>query len=153
MSKKPRTGQKPKGDAHPTVAMNVNHRPADDADLVEDRRGLKGPAGERPRGDADTNWDDATDSAEAYPGYEPNTPNSEVEALGRAAGLTYNDDEPLNYNKIDARDEKRWELNPASARDEDEIVPGDEAIDVDDADRDELDEIVDEDDLDEDEAG
>lgn len=41
-----------------------------------------------------------------------------VEELGRAAGVTYQDDEELNpLEKIKTRDRKRWELNPSSSED------------------------------------
>ena len=39
-----------------------------------------------------------------------------MEELGKAVGLTYEDAEPLHTTeKIDARDEHRWELDPASS--------------------------------------
>lgn len=41
--------------------------------------------------------------------------------LGEAAGVTYQDDESLNSDqKILERDRRRWELNPASADNQDE---------------------------------
>ncbi len=93
-------------------------RMADEAVLVELRQGAEhAPTDERLTGDADTNWDAATDSADAFPGHVPTVDVDEVDALGQAAGLTYADDEPLNYDKVAARDEDRWELNPASALD------------------------------------
>jgi Family of unknown function (DUF6335) len=47
------------------------------------------------------------------------TPDQDiVENLGRAAGMTYQDDEELNpVEKVKKRDRKRWELNPSSAED------------------------------------
>ncbi len=47
------------------------------------------------------------------------TPDQDiVENLGRAAGVTYEDDEELNLvGKIKKRDRKRWELNPSSSED------------------------------------
>ena len=47
------------------------------------------------------------------------TPDQDiVENLGRAAGVTYEDDEELNLvEKIKKRDRKRWELNPSSSED------------------------------------
>jgi hypothetical protein len=92
-------------------------RQATDEAKVELRQGAEQtPAGERRTGDADTNWDAATDSADAFPGHVPSTDVNEVDLMGRAAGLTYADDEPLDYSKVDRRDEERWELNPASAQ-------------------------------------
>ena len=50
------------------------------------------------------------------------TPDQDsVDELGEGAGITYQDDEPLNSDKkILERDRHRWELNPASADDQDE---------------------------------
>ena len=47
------------------------------------------------------------------------TPDQDiVENLGRAAGVTYEDDEELNLvEKVKKRDRKRWELNPSSSED------------------------------------
>ena len=47
------------------------------------------------------------------------TPDQDiVENLGRAAGMTYQDDEELNpVEKVKKRDRQRWELNPSSAED------------------------------------
>ena len=41
-----------------------------------------------------------------------------VEEIGKAAGLTYEDSEPLRADdKVAERDANRWELNPASSED------------------------------------
>jgi hypothetical protein len=50
------------------------------------------------------------------------TPDQDiVEEIGEAAGLTYEDDEPLGgEDKILDRDRNRWELNPESADEEEE---------------------------------
>jgi Family of unknown function (DUF6335) len=41
-----------------------------------------------------------------------------VENIGRAAGLTYQDNEQLDpAEKVRKRDRKRWELNPSSSED------------------------------------
>lgn len=73
-------------------------------------------------GDLDASWQTANVAGEEAVGGSAPTPDQDiVEALGTAAGLTYEDDEPLNSNaKILDRDRNRWELNPASAEDEDE---------------------------------
>lgn len=43
---------------------------------------------------------------------------AEVDAIGRAAGVTYQDGEPLRAGpKEIERDEHRWELDPASSED------------------------------------
>ena len=47
------------------------------------------------------------------------TPDQDiVENLGRAAGVTYEDNEELKpVEKVKKRDRKRWELNPSSSED------------------------------------
>ena len=50
-------------------------------------------------------------------GGESPTPGQDIaEELGRAVWLSYEDNEPLHTNeKIAARDQSRWELDPASS--------------------------------------
>jgi hypothetical protein len=90
--------------------------------------------------DIDAAWDES-DGAETLGGHAPTPDQDRVDDLGEAAGLTYADNEPLNYGKVAKRDEKRWELNPASAEDGEEE---DDSLIV----EEDLDEIMDEDDLD-----
>ena len=46
--------------------------------------------------------------------------NINVDQLGEAVGLVYQDEEPLNtIEKIEERDDNRWSMNPASAEDSD----------------------------------
>ena len=71
-------------------------------------------------GDIDASWQ-TTDVAgeEAVGGTVPTPDQDIVDELGEAAGLTYRDDEPLDSDrKVLDRDRNRWELNPASAQDE-----------------------------------
>jgi uncharacterized protein DUF6335 len=70
-------------------------------------------------GDIDASWQTANMTGEEAVGGSAPTPDQDVvDELGAAAGLSYRDDEPLNS---DAKilDRNRWELNPASAEDED----------------------------------
>ena len=74
-------------------------------------------------GDLDADWRRAEQVGEEAVGGSVATPDQDiVDELGEAAGLTYADDEPLQgEEKIRERDRNRWELNPASAlEDEDE---------------------------------
>ncbi len=73
-------------------------------------------------GDLDASWQTANVAGEETVGGSAPTPDQDVvDELGAAAGLIYEDDEPLNSDaKILDRDRNRWELNPASAEDEDE---------------------------------
>lgn len=71
-------------------------------------------------GDVDAAWDDSVAGGEESVGGSAPTPDQDiVDELGEAAGLTYADDEPLDSDKkILDRDRHRWELDPASAEDE-----------------------------------
>lgn len=73
-------------------------------------------------GDVDAAWEDSVVAGEESVGGSTPTPDQDnIDEIGEAAGLTYQDDEPLNSDKkILERDRKRWELNPASADDADE---------------------------------
>jgi hypothetical protein len=99
-------------------------------------------------GDIDASWQTANQAGEEAVGGSVATPDQDiVDELGSAAGLNYKDDEPLDYDrKVLDRDRNRWELNAASAVDDDEPDADDE--DLEEEDIDELDEL---DELDEDE--
>jgi hypothetical protein len=101
-------------------------------------------------GDIDASWQTANQAGEETVGGSAPTPDQDVvEELGRAAGLVYRDTEPLDYDaKVLARDRNRWELNPASALDEEGESPDDDE-DLEEEDLDELDEL---DELEEDEG-
>jgi hypothetical protein len=73
-------------------------------------------------GDLDANWQRADQVGEEAVGGSVSTPDQDiVEEIGEAAGLTYEDDEPLGgEDKILDRDRNRWELNPESADEEEE---------------------------------
>lgn len=67
-------------------------------------------------GDVDAAWGEAAVGEESVGGGNPTPDQDIVEDLGRAMGLTYEDNEPLGGEaKLHRRDENRWELNPASA--------------------------------------
>lgn len=69
-------------------------------------------------GDVDAAWEDSDIGEESVGGGNPTPDQSVVEELGEAMGLTYEDNEPLGgEEKLEKRDEDRWELDPASAED------------------------------------
>ena len=70
-------------------------------------------------GDLDADWQSATQSGEETVGGSAPTPDQDrVDELGKAVGLTYSDEEPLQgEEKLLERDRHRWELDPASAED------------------------------------
>lgn len=77
-------------------------------------------------GDVDAAWDDSNAAGEESVGGSAPTPDQDiVDEIGRAAGLTYRENEPLDSNKkLLDRDRNRWELNPASAEDEEDEDEG-----------------------------
>ncbi len=70
-------------------------------------------------GDVDAAWEDSNQTGEESVGGSVSTPDQDiVDELGEAAGLTYKDYEELDYDKkVLERDRDRWELDPASALD------------------------------------
>jgi Family of unknown function (DUF6335) len=67
-------------------------------------------------GDIDAAWDQADVGEETVGGSTPTPDQDVVDQLGEAVGLTYEDNEPLDTErKVAKRDERRWELDPASS--------------------------------------
>lgn len=73
-------------------------------------------------GDVDAKWEDAYAIGDEAPGGDNPTPDqNEVDAIGRALGAEYDDDEELmGGDEIGERDAHRWELDPKSREDQDE---------------------------------
>jgi uncharacterized protein DUF6335 len=69
-------------------------------------------------GDIDAAWDQAASGEETVGGSNPTPDQDIVDEIGRAAGVNYEDAEPLDMTeKVERRDERRWELHPASSED------------------------------------
>ena len=69
-------------------------------------------------GDVDAAWDQAAVGDETVGGSSPTPDQDIVDEIGKALGVNYGEGEPLRTTeKIERRDEKRWELNPASSED------------------------------------
>ncbi|MBI2817083.1 MAG: hypothetical protein HYX72_09105 [Acidobacteria bacterium] len=67
-------------------------------------------------GDPDADVQVSAVDDETPHGHNPTPDQNVVEDIGRAQGLTYEDNELLNpTEKIARRDRKRWELDPASS--------------------------------------
>ncbi len=74
-------------------------------------------------GDVDAAWDYARESGEeTFTGHAPTPDQDRVDDMGAAAGLTYKDDEPLQYSKVAKRDDRRWELDARSGAEEQAMV-------------------------------
>lgn len=71
-------------------------------------------------GDIDAAWEDANVGEETVGGANPTPDMDRVDDLGEGLGITYEDDEPLDGDKVARRDDNRWELNPESAEEEQE---------------------------------
>jgi Family of unknown function (DUF6335) len=70
-------------------------------------------------GDVDADWEDAYSVGDEAPGGDNPTPDQDrVDDIGKALGVTYEDNEELKAaDKIAERDKHRWELDPASSED------------------------------------
>lgn len=69
-------------------------------------------------GDVDAQWEAKANGDEQVAGSTPTPGQSDVQDMGRALGVTYEDTEELKSGeKIRERDKKRWELDPASSDD------------------------------------
>jgi hypothetical protein len=70
-------------------------------------------------GDVDADWEDAYAAGDEAPGGDNPTPDQDrVDDIGKALGVTYEDNEELKASdKITERDKHRWELDPASSED------------------------------------
>ncbi len=71
-------------------------------------------------GDPDANLDAGSSGDETVGGSNPTPDQGNVDELGEAVGLTFEDSEELEGEKISARDTHRWELDPASSEDYEE---------------------------------
>jgi hypothetical protein len=69
-------------------------------------------------GDVDAGDAGTTIGEEAVGGSNPTPDQDIVDEIGKGAGVTYEDDEPLRPGgKLEERDTNRWELDPASSED------------------------------------
>ena len=70
-------------------------------------------------GDVDADWESAYSTGDEAPGGDNPTPDqNNVDDIGLALGVEYNDNEELEgADKIQERDRHRWEDNPASSED------------------------------------
>jgi hypothetical protein len=76
-------------------------------------------------GDIDAAWDQADAGDETVGGSNPTPDQDVVDELGEALGVTYQDNEELGTTeKLEKRDRKRWDLDPASSEDYQERSQG-----------------------------
>jgi Family of unknown function (DUF6335) len=74
-------------------------------------------------GDIDAAWSQAEGTAEETVGGDAPTPDQDiVDDLGKAVGLEMDDKTPLwTTEALELRDDRRWELEPKSAEDYEEV--------------------------------
>ena len=87
--------------------------------LTNRLRNNSGTSPELSGGDIDARWEDAESSGDESVGGSTAIPGqNDVDDLGKAIGVTYADGEELRVGeKQQDRDERRWELDPASSDD------------------------------------
>ena len=74
-------------------------------------------------GNVDAAWDRIDEGEETVGGSHATPDQDVVDELGKAVGVTYNENEPLRLGqKEEERDSQRWELDPASSEDYEEHV-------------------------------
>jgi hypothetical protein len=84
--------------------------------LVKELREHHATSPELSGGDVDAAWDRADVGEETVGGSTPTPDQDVVDQLGEAVGLTYEYNEPLDIErKVAKRDDRRWELDPASS--------------------------------------
>ena len=67
-------------------------------------------------GDVDAAWEDSAVGEESVGGDNPTPDQDVVDELGAAMGINYGEGEGLHTTeKLEERDRKRWELDPASS--------------------------------------
>jgi hypothetical protein len=86
--------------------------------LLEKLRDHTDSSPELSGGDVDAAWEDDAVGEESVGGGNPTPDQDRVDDLGKAMGVTFEDNEPLDFTeKMEKRDRDRWELNPSSAED------------------------------------
>ena len=89
------------------------------SEIAETRQVSSSLSPELSAGDIDARWDEAESAGDETVGGSASTPGQDVvDEIGKAAGVTYQEGEPLRVGeKEQERDAHRWELDPASAED------------------------------------
>lgn len=90
--------------------------PTDEQGLMRRMRQHHAESPDLSGGDVDAAWDQGADAGDETVTAEPTPDQDRVDEMGQAFGVTYEDDEPLDFaEKVLHRDDERWELDPASA--------------------------------------
>ena len=101
----------------------IAHAPRDTNSLAERLRQNTSASPADSGGDLDATWEDSEGSGtETVSGDNPTPDQSDTELNAQAVGVTYEDNEELEFiEKIDRRDRNRYELDPRSKSEDNSI--------------------------------
>ena len=101
----------------------ISRAPKDPELLAQRLRNNTASSPQDAGGDPDADWEGVNDSGtETISGDNPTPDQSLVEENARAVGVTYEDNEELEFiDKIERRDRDRYELDESSKTDDDTI--------------------------------
>ncbi|HET9526228.1 MAG TPA: DUF6335 family protein [Pyrinomonadaceae bacterium] len=105
------------------MELEISHVPKDADQLAQRLRNNTAASPRDAGGDLDANWEDVNDSgSETVAGDNPTPDQSLVEENASAIGVTYEDNEELEFiDKIEKRDRDRFELDEGSKATDDMI--------------------------------
>lgn len=105
----------------PEVTVLADELADDEDELLRKVTGDPAHSPKLSAGDLDAAWDVGDSGEETVGGSAPTPDQDNVDEIGAAVGLEYQDDEPIVIDeKVEKRDTHRWELDPASAEDYEE---------------------------------
>jgi hypothetical protein len=113
----------PDPDIEEFMEEEISRAPKDPELLAQRLRNNTAASPEDAGGDLDAAWEDVNDSGtETVSGDNPTPDQSLVEENARAVGVSYEDNEELEFlDKIESRDRDRYELDERSKADDDTI--------------------------------
>jgi hypothetical protein len=113
----------PDPDIEEFMEEEISRAPKDPDRLAQRLRNNTAASPEDAGGDLDASWEDVNDSGtETVSGDNPTPDQSLVEENARAVGVSYEDNEELEFlDKIVSRDRDRYELDERSKTDDDTI--------------------------------
>jgi hypothetical protein len=105
------------------MELEISRAPKDPDQLAQRLRNNTAASPRDAGGDLDANWEDVNDSgSETLAGDNPTPDQSLVEENASAMGVSYEDNEELEFiDKIERRDRDRYELDENSKASEDSI--------------------------------
>ncbi len=106
----------PDKDVQELMEEEIEHAPKAPGELKERLAEHNSTSPALSGGDIDAEWEDANDSgAESVGGHNPTPDQSDSEANAKAMGVSFEDNEPLNFDeKHDRKDKYRDELKESS---------------------------------------